>query len=268
MIFNRKRNTADSPDAADDLRGDRDDVRAIRSDGSDRQPGRPFGDRTRNTAAVSDPADDLRGYGDDPVRGYGDEPVARRSSVEDRPASRAYDDRGRRIAQQDARGHHDERSVNRTAVEERPSRPASDDDRSARDDVRHRDDRVANRSGVTDRPAPVATPTPEPKAERAARDASAASAAEERAALFSEHDASDLKRRWSDIQAGFIDEPRRAVEHADSLVADVMKRLTDGFANERGSLGRQWGGGDKITTEDLRVALRRYRSFFDRLLSA
>ena len=69
------------------------------------------------------------------------------------------------------------------------------------------------------------------------------------------------------MQAGFVDEPRRAVEHADSLVAEIMKRLAESFAAERASLEKQWDRGDSVTTEDLRVVLQRYRSFFDRLLT-
>lgn len=87
------------------------------------------------------------------------------------------------------------------------------------------------------------------------------------APLFSEDAASQLRDRWTDVQAGFVDEPRSAVEQADSLVAEVMKRLADGFATERQALEQQWSGGGDASTEDLRVALRRYRSFFDRLLS-
>jgi len=86
-------------------------------------------------------------------------------------------------------------------------------------------------------------------------------------ALFGERDTTELRKRWTDIQAAFVDEPRRAVEQADAHVADVMKRLADGFANERASLERQWDRGDNVTTEDLRVTLQRYRSFFDRLLT-
>jgi len=86
--------------------------------------------------------------------------------------------------------------------------------------------------------------------------------------LFRDADAADLRKRWSDIQGGFVDEPRKAVEQADSLVADVMKRLAEGFTAERSGLEKQWGRGDDVTTEDLRVALQRYRSFFDRLLAA
>ena len=86
--------------------------------------------------------------------------------------------------------------------------------------------------------------------------------------LFSESDIGDLRGRWSNVQAGFVDEPRRAVQDADNLVASVMKRLAEGFAKERSNLEHQWDSGDNVSTEDLRVALQRYRSFFDRLLNA
>lgn len=85
--------------------------------------------------------------------------------------------------------------------------------------------------------------------------------------LFPSEEANDLRGRWDAIQAGFVDEPRKAVEQADSLVALAMKRLAETFANERSQLEGQWDRGDDVSTEDLRVALRRYRSFFGRLLS-
>ena len=74
--------------------------------------------------------------------------------------------------------------------------------------------------------------------------------------------------RWKDIQAEFVDEPRRAVQDADALVADLMQRLARMFASERGQLESRWAGGDDVSTEDLRRGLRRYRSFFERLLAA
>jgi hypothetical protein len=80
--------------------------------------------------------------------------------------------------------------------------------------------------------------------------------------------ADTLSARWQEIQAGFVDEPRASVERADALVADLMQRLAAGFSDERESLEAQWDRGDEVSTEDLRVALTRYRSFFDRLLSA
>jgi hypothetical protein len=84
--------------------------------------------------------------------------------------------------------------------------------------------------------------------------------------LFSESEMKDFRSQWSNLQTGFVDEPRRTVEGADKLVAAVMQRLAEGFANERSGLEKQWDRGDNVSTEDLRVALQRYRSFFDRLL--
>jgi hypothetical protein len=84
--------------------------------------------------------------------------------------------------------------------------------------------------------------------------------------LFSESEMGDFRSQWGHIQTGFVDEPRRTVEDADKLVAAVMQRLAEGFANERSGLEKQWDSGDNVSTEDLRVALQRYRSFFDRLL--
>lgn len=74
--------------------------------------------------------------------------------------------------------------------------------------------------------------------------------------------------RWQEIQADFVDEPRESVQQADALVADLMQRLAASFSNERKHLESQWDQGDDVSTEELRVALTRYRSFFERLLSA
>lgn len=85
--------------------------------------------------------------------------------------------------------------------------------------------------------------------------------------LFANEELSGYRARWSAIQTGFVDEPRRAVEEADTLVAEVMKRLAEVFADERGQLEAQWERKDQVSTEDLRIAMRRYRSFFERLLT-
>lgn len=85
--------------------------------------------------------------------------------------------------------------------------------------------------------------------------------------LFVADEARNFKSRWEKIQIGFVDEPRKSVEQADELVAAVIKRLAEVFADERNKLEHEWDKGDNVSTEDLRVALRRYRSFFDRLLS-
>ena len=85
--------------------------------------------------------------------------------------------------------------------------------------------------------------------------------------LFAQNDTQDFRSRWEKIQIGFVDEPRTAVVQADELVANAIKRLAEVFASERQKLEGEWDKTDHVSTEDLRVALRRYRSFFDRLLS-
>jgi len=85
--------------------------------------------------------------------------------------------------------------------------------------------------------------------------------------LFSESEMREFQSQWGTIQTGFVDEPRGTVKDADILVAAVMQRLAEGFANERSGLEKQWERGDNVSTEDLRLVLQRYRSFFDRLLN-
>jgi hypothetical protein len=91
--------------------------------------------------------------------------------------------------------------------------------------------------------------------------------AEKSGPLFSAEEATQLRQRWDAIQVGFVDEPRKSVEEADSLVAVAMKRLAEQFSEERSRLENEWDRGGDISTEDLRVALRRYRSFFGHLLN-
>jgi hypothetical protein len=85
--------------------------------------------------------------------------------------------------------------------------------------------------------------------------------------LFPDEQLRELQTRWEDIQTGFVDEPRSAVERADGLVAHAMQQLAEAFSRERAKLEHQWDHGDHISTEDLRIAFQRYRSFFRRLLS-
>jgi hypothetical protein len=85
--------------------------------------------------------------------------------------------------------------------------------------------------------------------------------------LFASHDAETYRSQWERIQIGFVDEPRKSVERADELVAAVIKRLAEVFADERNTLEHDWEKNEGVSTEELRVALRRYRSFFDRLLT-
>src|SRR5689334_10111839 len=89
----------------------------------------------------------------------------------------------------------------------------------------------------------------------------------DREALFPAGDSEKFRKQWNDIQASFVDEPKPSVEKADQLVASVIQQLARVFADERSKLERDWSRGGEASTEDLRQALRRYRSFFDRLLS-
>jgi hypothetical protein len=86
------------------------------------------------------------------------------------------------------------------------------------------------------------------------------------AALFPADVSNQLESRWMQIQTGFVDTPRESVQRADELVSDAIKRLADSFAQERANLEAQWSRDGDVSTEDLRVALQRYRSFFQRLL--
>lgn len=89
----------------------------------------------------------------------------------------------------------------------------------------------------------------------------------EEASLLVPERCQEYRTQWDTIQTSFVDEPRQSVERADSLVAGVMQELAKTFADERQKLEAQWGRGDNVSTEDLRVALQRYRAFFSRLLS-
>ena len=124
---------------------------------------------------------------------------------------------------------------------------------------------------TTDKPKAVKEPkrASEPPTEQARAEAAERAPTREpdTTPLFDKAVTGELRERWTDVQTAFVDEPRTAVEQADALVADVMKRLATGFADERKSLEGQWTRGDDVSTEDLRLALQRYRSFFDRLLS-
>jgi hypothetical protein len=98
------------------------------------------------------------------------------------------------------------------------------------------------------------------------RDADAATAEQELEPLLSPEDAEGYRNRWESIQTRFVDEPRQAVKDADSLVAELMQQLAQTFNDERESLEAQLSDGDEPSTEQLRVGLQRYRSFFVRLL--
>jgi hypothetical protein len=85
--------------------------------------------------------------------------------------------------------------------------------------------------------------------------------------LFAEDALSGLRSRWDDVQSGFVDDPKECVHKADGLVSDVVDQLTTGFSEARSRLEAQWARGEEASTEDLRLALKRYREFFERLLA-
>lgn len=97
--------------------------------------------------------------------------------------------------------------------------------------------------------------------------ANAGTEAGDRAALFEPVLLQAFNNRWTEVQTSFVDEPRRAVQQADGLVSDVIQKIADTFGRERAQLEQQWDRGDDVSTEELRQALQRYRSFFSRLLT-
>jgi hypothetical protein len=105
----------------------------------------------------------------------------------------------------------------------------------------------------------------ETKAKEADRNEEAAETGDDQA-LFRDNELQSFRSRWDEVQGRFVDEPREAVKKADDLVSDLVDRLTSGFAETRSGLEDQWNKGEDASTEDLRVALMRYRTFFHRLL--
>jgi hypothetical protein len=96
---------------------------------------------------------------------------------------------------------------------------------------------------------------------------SAEPSSEKEKALFADDELASLQSRWADVQAVFVDDPRDCVQKADGLVSDVVQQITTSFSQARAKLEEQWARGEDASTEDLRVALKRYREFFQRLLA-
>lgn len=117
---------------------------------------------------------------------------------------------------------------------------------------------AGDRPGVIDRPSDVA---------RGGTRSATSTDDTRQMDLFPNEELGGYRTRWESIQTGFVDQPRAAVEQADALVSQVVSRLTEVFTRERSTLEGQWTKGDDVSTEDLRIALTRYRSFFNRLLS-
>ena len=118
-------------------------------------------------------------------------------------------------------------------------------------------------------PAPPETEeTPEEESDRLDSSDERSHEIDERRPLFDDDELGTYRSRWDAVQARFVDDPRGTVKDADALVNDVMQQLTRTFTDERSSLESQWSEGKDASTEDLRVAMQRYRSFFARLLAA
>lgn len=107
-----------------------------------------------------------------------------------------------------------------------------------------------------------------PKAEEPAAEPATDSpgAADERVELFSRDEIENFRGRWQSLQTAFVDDPRETVQGADQLVAEVMQALASTFAEHKRELETQWQQGEQVATEDLRLALQRYRTFFNELL--
>lgn len=114
--------------------------------------------------------------------------------------------------------------------------------------------------------APV-EPSAAPAHSAAHTDAAPAAAHDTEQVLFADGELTDMRSRWTEVQSAFVDDPRDCVQKADGLVADVVDRLTAGFSQARSGLEEQWSRGEEVSTEDLRIALKRYREFFERLLA-
>ena len=128
------------------------------------------------------------------------------------------------------------------------------------------DRRARGRRGAAERDGRPAT-VREPAAGNGGRPGTAVGRERARGPLLRGAETEGFRARWTDVQTGFVDEPRRAVEQADGLVAELMQHLAKTFADERSRLEGQWDRGEDIHTDDLRTAFQRYRSFFERLLS-
>jgi hypothetical protein len=163
-----------------------------------------------------------------------------------------------------------DRAEDRAATHDNPLVPNAIE-RPAERAMADNDSAVVNRAGNIDRAGVYDGPGDRPGIKDSsadiARGATASSDDTRQMDLFPTDELVGYRTRWDAIQTGFVDQPRAAVEQADALVSQVVNRLTEVFTRERSTLEGQWTKGDNVSTEDLRVAFTRYRSFFHRLLS-
>jgi hypothetical protein len=175
---------------------------------------------------------------------------------------------------------HDEQATGTPTSAERSAPPPSDGPSSAtsRTDALPRQDELGRQEPGRQEEtsieadelsmAPAEQPQPaaeQPQAADVPRTAEAEPSADE--LLFAGDNLTVLRSRWDDVQTAFVDDPTKCVQEADALVAEVVEQLTAGFSDARSRLESQWARGEDVSTEDLRLALRRYREFFERLLA-
>jgi hypothetical protein len=143
----------------------------------------------------------------------------------------------------------------------RPSEQASEKPDRDPLEQEHEDPTVAA-TGAGPAVTPGGVPEAPPRPEIATGDTTAAAGP-----LLASDDAEAFRARWTEVQFGFVNSPRQAVEQGDGLVAELMQHLARTFAEERSRLESQWDQGSDVSTEDLRTAFQRYRSYFERLLA-
>jgi hypothetical protein len=193
---------------------------------------------------------------------------AERSDVTDEEADLAPDDRTEAAGGTEAA----DRTDDDVARADLAGEPAVTEDRSPElaTDVEPGEEPLPLGSGRHEVTATATDPDLAPinaPAAQTATDVGTADTDTKAAHLLAADDAEAFRARWTDVQHGFVDAPRQAVEQADGLVAELMQHLAKTFADERGRLEGQWDQGGDVSTEDLRTAFQRYRLFFERLLT-
>jgi hypothetical protein len=149
----------------------------------------------------------------------------------------------------------------------RSDRTSHEQQRANEGETEGRDRQAASLPGLGDEEASGSQAVGSQRTPGATASPSESDSGEGRAPLLAAEEAERFRQRWEDLQAGFVDQPRQMVEQADELVGDLIQQLTVGFSDKRSKLEAQWDKGDEVSTEELRVALTRYRSFFNRILS-
>ncbi|WP_017236473.1 hypothetical protein [Streptomyces sp. SS] len=170
------------------------------------------------------------------------------------------------VAEPDRRPRDDTAETEGDTAENRLTRDDDTGTGRTRDDV----DRTRGDTAGTDRASGDTAGAAQPRSDDAGTDrmdSADASDADGSSRLLSSEDEQDFRSRWHEIQSLFVDDPREAVHSADGLVADVMRTLAATFADHRQDLEGQWNKGEDVDTESLRMALRQYRTFFNRLLT-